>query len=83
MNFAKLQNSINFRQSTKANMSESSGYFKSKLAANGMAAQRQGVSKINYNEYGNDTIDLDDGNMFLHAGTDVPNTVKEVSIEDE
>ena len=35
MNFAKLQNSINFRQSTNA--SESSKYFKSKLAAGGMA----------------------------------------------
>lgn len=46
-----------------------------------MSNQRQGVSKINYNEYGNDTIDLDDGNMLL--GTNVPNTVKEVSIEDE
>lgn len=65
-------------------MSESSGYFKSKLAANGMSNQRQGVSKINYNEYGNDnTIDLDDGTMLLGMGTNVPNTVKEESIEDE
>lgn len=63
-------------------MSESSGYFKSKLAANGMSHQRQGVSKINYNEYGNDnTIDLDDGTMLL--GSNVPNTVKEESVEDE
>ena len=63
-------------------MSESSGYFKSKLAANGMSNQRQGVSKINYNEYGNDnTIDLDDGIMLL--GSNVPNTVKEESVEDE
>ena len=40
------------------------------------------MSKINYNEYGNDqSIDLDDGTMLL--GTNVPNTVEEVSIEDE
>ena len=42
------------------------------------------MSKINYNEYGNDnTIDLDDGTMLLGMGTNVPNTVKEESIEDE
>jgi hypothetical protein len=64
MNFGKLQNSINFRQSAQfANQSESSNYFKSKLGQNGFLSHQQKVSsKINYDGgFGNEsTIILDD-----------------------
>ena len=46
MNFAKLQNSINFRQSACG--SESNQYFRAKLAA-----QRSG--KLNYENFNNES----------------------------